>query len=69
MNDGEGRYAWVGTDGVLREGTTWHDLPQRMRRIVAFVPAAPPEPHDQADHDYIESFSARFREAMSRCRR
>ena len=66
---GEGRYSWVGLDGVLRHGTHWDDLPDAMDRIVAFVPACPEPPHTEKEHAIMATLNDRFREALKRCRR
>ncbi len=66
---GAGTYEWVDAAGELCRGTHWDDLPAQMDRLVRFEPAIPPEPHSQADHDLIDTFVPRLREAMQRCRR
>ena len=66
---GEGRYEWIGLDGVHRSATHWDDLPERMDRIVAFLPDALPPPHTEEQHAAMEEFMPRFKEALQRCRR
>ena len=66
---GEGSYMWVGLDGVTRSGDHWDDLPERMDRIIVFSPDYPEAPHTQEQHDEMERFSERLREAMRRCLR
>ena len=66
---GIGIYRWVTLDGVLEHGTHWDDLPERMDRIVAFVPDYPDPPHTQEDHDAMATFNDRLQEALKRCRR
>lgn len=67
-NVGSGFYQWVDLDGELRTGAHWDDLPERMDRLVAFIPASPKGPHTQQEHDAMATFNDRFREVLSRCR-
>lgn len=64
-----GRYSWVDTDGTLRHGTRWDDLPAEMDRLVAFVPDYPEPPHTPEDHALMAGFDAKLKEALARCRR
>ena len=66
---GEGRYSWIGLDGMLRHGTHWDDLPAEMDRIVAFVPDYPEPPHTEEQHAAMASFGDKLQEALQRCRR
>ena len=43
-----------------------HDIPEEFDHLIKFVPKAPPEPHTQADHDYINTFSNKFEEVSQR---
>ncbi len=67
--NGQGRYSWVDTEGRLRHGTHWDDLPAEMDRLVAFVPDYPEPPHTAEDHALMATFNGRLQEALSRCRR
>ena len=69
MRAGEGRYVWRDTDGGLRMATHWNDLPEEMDFLVTFAPEPPPPPHSQADHETMDEFPARLRDALARCRR
>ena len=66
---GEGRYRWVGVDGVSREAEHWDALPAQMDRLVAFVPEYPAPPHTDRDHAEMAALGARLQEALGRCRR
>ena len=69
MIEGQGTYRWLNLDGTYGDGKNWNDLPAEMEALILFLPDAPLDPHTQEEHDYMETFVPRLREAMSRCRR
>ena len=50
----------------LFDYTNVNDIPEEFDHLIKFVPKAPPEPHTQADHDYINTFSNKFEEVSQR---
>ena len=42
------------------------DIPEEFDYLIKFVPTEPPEPHTQADHDYINTFPNKFNEIFKR---
>jgi len=42
------------------------DIPKEFDHLIKFVPTEPPEPHTQADHDYINTFPNKFDEIFKR---
>lgn len=67
--NGQGRYSWIDLDGTPRHGIHWDDLPAEMDRLVAFVPDYPEPPHTEEEHALMETFDAKLKEALARCRR
>ena len=46
--------------------TNVNDIPEEFDHLIKFVPIEPPEPHTQADHDYINTFPIKFSEIFKR---
>jgi hypothetical protein len=46
--------------------TNVDDIPEKFDYLIKFVPIEPPEPHTQADHDYINTFPIKFSEIFKR---
>ena len=42
------------------------DIPEEFDHLIKFVTIEPPEPHTQADHDYINTFNNKFKEIFKR---
>ena len=62
-----GKYRWVEIDGITQSTSScWSDIPDRINRIIYFIPDGIPEPHTQNDHDILESLRVKFREVMGR---
>ena len=62
-----GKYRWVEANGITQStGYCWSMIPDKINRIIAFVPDEIPEPHTQDDHDMLASFRVKFREVMGR---
>ena len=67
MRKGAGEYRYL-ENGILVELTNWQDFPDVFDELICFNPTPPPQPHSQADHDYLETFLPKFREICSRAR-
>ena len=39
------------------EFSDYNDIPDEFDHLIKFVLIEPPEPHTQADHDYINTFT------------
>ena len=50
----------------LFDYTNVNDIPEEFDHLIKFVPIEPPEPHTQADHDYINTFPIKFSEIFKR---
>ena len=50
----------------LFDYTNVSDIPEKFDHLIKFVPKEPPEPHTQADHDYINTFNDKFKEIAKR---
>ena len=50
----------------LFDYTNVSDIPEKFDHLIKFVPIEPPEPHTQADHDYINTFPIKFSEIFKR---
>jgi len=54
----------VGTS--LLEFSDYNDIPNEFDHLIKFVLFEPPEPHTQADHDFINTFTDKFNEVFKR---
>ena len=50
----------------LFDYTNVSDIPEKFDHLIKFVPIEPPEPHTQADHDYINTFPDKFKQVFER---
>ena len=66
---GSGKYTWIDLDGDLQKGSNWDKIPEKIRELIEFNPCAPDPPHTQEQHDYMETFNNRLKEAMKKCQR
>ena len=57
IKEGDGHYT-VLVDGKVKTYTNWKDIPDSFENIIKFNPTAPPIPHSEEDHKYIESLTA-----------
>jgi|TARA_B110000444_G_scaffold196073_1_gene186655 hypothetical protein len=48
------------------EFSDYNDIPDEFDHLIKFVLIEPPEPHTQADHDYINTFTDKFQEVFKR---
>ena len=46
--------------------TNVYDIPKKFDHLIKFIPTELPEPHTQADHDYINTFPNKFNEIFKR---
>jgi len=56
----------VQIDGKDSHYTNANDIPKKFDHLIKFIPTEPPEPHTQADHDYINTFPNKFDEIFKR---
>ena len=56
----------VQIDGKDFHYTDINNIPKEFDHLIKFVPIEPPEPHTQADHDYINTFPIKFSEIFKR---
>ena len=50
----------------LFDYTNANDIHKKFDHLIKFIPTEPPEPHTQADHDYINTFPKKFKEVFER---
>ena len=50
----------------LFDYTNANDIPKEFDHLIKFLPTLPSEPHTQADHDYIDTFTDKMREIQKR---
>lgn len=65
MAKGDGTYK-VLVRGKVVTYTNWNDIPDSFENMISFVPDAPPIPHSEEDHKYIETFNDKLQELMMR---
>lgn len=65
---GAGRYA-VRVGNEVRRFTHWDDIPESFDNLIEWIPDIPPEPHTQAEHEWIEGLPDKFRKALAKERR
>ena len=61
---GPGFYQWIDMDGALCTGTHWDEIPRPIKRLIAFIPEVPPDPHTQLEHEMMEGIHAKMKEVM-----
>ena len=52
--------------GKVKTFTNWKDIPGSFENIIKFNPTPPPSPHNEEDHEYINTFDDKLHELMSR---
>tara|TARA_A200000113_G_scaffold97444_1_gene87263 strand:+ start:618 stop:824 length:207 start_codon:yes stop_codon:yes gene_type:complete len=62
---GDGTYK-VLVGGKVVTYTNWNDIPDSFENMISFEPEAPPSPHSEEDHKYIETFNDKLQELMMR---
>ena len=50
----------------LFDYTNVDDIPEEFDHLIKFLPTAPPGPHTQVEHDYIDTFTDKMREIQKR---
>ena len=50
----------------LFDYTNVDDIPETFDHLIIFLPKSPPDPHTQAEHDYIKTFNDKFKEIFKR---
>ena len=53
-------------DKTIVDYTDFNDIPDKVYRILKFIPDYPPSPHSEEDHKYIETFNDKLQELMMR---
>ena len=67
--EGAGQYAYIAVGGRAVACQNWHDIPDQIENLLWFMPELPPDPHTQADHNYIDTFNPKFQEILGRCQK
>ena len=65
MAKGDGTYK-VLVRGKVVTYTNWNDIPDSFENMILFDPDAPPPPHTEEDHKYLETFNDKLQELMMR---
>ena len=65
MAKGDGTYK-VLVGGKVVTYTNWNGIPDSFENMISFIPDAPPIPHSEEDHKYIETFNDKLQELMMR---
>ena len=65
IKEGDGHYT-VLVDGKVKTYTNWKDIPDSFENIIKFNPTAPPIPHSEEEHKYIESFEDKLHYFMGK---
>ena len=53
-------------DKTIVDYTNFDDIPDKVYRVLKFIPEYPPSPHSEEDHKYIETFNDKLQELMMR---
>ena len=61
----------IGEFIIRKNGKNFHytnidDIPETFDHLIKFLPKTPPDPHTQAEHDYIKTFNDKFKEIFKR---
>ena len=62
---GDGEYIIL-IKGEVKTFTNWKDIPGSFENIIKFNPTPPPSPHNEEDHEYINTFDDKLHELMGR---
>ena len=53
-------------DKTIVDYTDFNDIPDKVYRILKFIPDYPPSPHSEEDHKLIETFDNKLHELLRR---
>ena len=53
-------------DRTIVDYTDFNDIPDKVYRIIKFIPDYPPSPHSEEDHKLIETFDNKLHELLRR---
>ena len=53
-------------DKTIVDYTNFDDIPDKVYRVLKFIPEYPPSPHSEEDHKLIESFDSKLHELAGR---
>ena len=53
-------------DKTIVDYTNFDDIPDKVYRVLKFIPEYPPSPHSEEDHKMIEEFDNKLHELLRR---
>ena len=53
-------------DKTIVDYTDFNDIPDKVYRILKFIPDYPPSPHSEEDHKLIKTFDNKLHELLRR---
>lgn len=55
-------------NGILNTYNNFDDIPEEFDHVIEFLPYMPPPPHDENQHDEIDSWMPKFKQLLQRQR-
>lgn len=55
-------------EGILKTYNNFDDIPEEFDHVIEFLPHMPPPPHDENQHEEIDSWMPKFKQLLERQR-